>query len=139
MKSTELACVRVVAQHHGMDCLICCLAMLLGNSYEAALLAVSKVKTDMGTEGLFWTDAIRAAEQLGARLRVRQRYDPADTVGVVDLKPVKSRDPHGSHHAAFLLRGVIIDPNEPTVWDDYEVYEQANQYKLGAVLTQVAP
>ena len=135
MKSTELISVRVIHQRHGMDCVISCLAMLLGTSYEAALLAVSKIKKDCGTEGLSWKDAERAAKVLGARVRVRQKYVPEDTVGIVDLVPKEKGQPN--HHAAFLLRGVVIDPTEPTVYDDWELYEQANNFKLGAVLVQL--
>ena len=135
MKSHELICVKVIPQRHGMDCLICSLAMLLGTSYEAALLAVSKVKPDSGTEGLTWEDAKRAAEQLGAKVRIVQKYRPDDTVGIVDLIPKGKNQPN--HHAAVLLRGAIIDPAEPTVWDDWEIYEQATNFKLGAVLVHV--
>ena len=134
MKSHELISVRVIQQRHGMDCLICCLAMLLGTSYEAALLAVSKVKQDSGTEGLSWKDAERAAEQLGAHVRLRRKYSPDETVGIVDLVPKTKRQPN--HHAALLLRGTLIDPAEPMVYDDWELFEQTNDFRLGAVLVQ---
>lgn len=130
----ELVCVKVVPQRHGMDCVICCLAMLLGTSYEAALLAVGKVRPDMGTEGLYWKDAKAVAEILGYRLRAKNKYTPDDTVGIVSLVPTTPDEPN--HHAALLLRGVLIDPREPSVWDDYEIYMQHYPFRLGSVLIQ---
>ena len=131
----ELGYVRVVPQRHSHDCVICCLAMLLGTSYEATLMAVGKIKPNMGTEGLYWKDALAAAAVLGYKLRAKRKYDPADTVGIVNLMPTSKEEP--MHHAALLLRGVIIDPKEPSVWDDYEMYTQTWPFRLGSVLVQV--
>ncbi len=123
--------ITVLKQRHAMDCLICCLAMLTGASYEATLLAVSKVCPDSGTDGLHWTEAIAAGKLLGHSLRLKRHYDPYNSVGVVAL--TKKKQPN--EHAAFLLRGVLIDPTEPSVWDDYEMYEQATGWKMGTLLT----
>lgn len=131
MKPNDAICIRVVKQRHSMDCLLCCLAMLLGSSYEATLLAVSKVRTDSATEGMYWTEAIAAAELLGARLKVKKRYDANDSVGIVSL----SKKGQPNQHAALLLRGTLIDPEGPDVWDDFELFEQATGWKVGTLLT----
>src|SRR5262249_27366558 len=101
--------VKLTPQRHASDCVIACLSMLLGTSYEATLVAISKIRPDSGTEGLTWADARKAAALLGFKLVVRKKPDLANTVGILDCHP---EDPDRRHHAVFLLRGVIVDPEE---------------------------
>lgn len=132
MKPYDPIAVRVIPQRHPMDCLICCLAMLLGMSYEAVLVGVSRIKPDCGTEGLFWTEAIAAADALGTKLRVKNRYDADDTIGVVSL----SKKGQPCQHAAVLLSGTLIDPDGGTVYGDWEHYTLTNGWKLGSILVR---
>lgn len=124
--------IKIVPQRHEADCLIACLSMLLGTSYEATLLAVSKIRPDSGTEGLYWTDAKKAAQQLGFKVRVvKKKIDLANAVGILDCTP---EDTKLRHHAVFLLRGVVIDPGGGEVWDDWETYMEAHDMVAGSLL-----
>jgi len=128
--------LKLVPQRHDQDCLICCLAMLLGTSYEATLLAVSKVKPDSGTHGLYWTDARKAARKLGYKVRtVRTKRTYPSLIGVLDCVPTRVDQ---LHHAVMILRGVVVDPHNQSVWDDWEVYLEMEGYHAGSVLIRAS-
>lgn len=123
--------IKVVAQRHSNDCVICCLAMLFGMSYEAVAIATSKVRPDTGTPGLYWTDARKIAALLGRSFkRTRRTADPDNLVGMLAVMHERST----RQHAVVLCRGVIIDPAEPSVWDDVDTYLEANEFRIGSVL-----
>jgi len=126
--------VKLTPQRHTADCVVACLSMLLGTSYEATLIAISKIRPDSGTEGLTWADAKKAGASLGFKLRIKNKADYANVVGILDCHPA---DPTMRHHAVFLLRGVVIDPEESTIWDDWEVYLEAHDMVGGSVLVRV--
>lgn len=126
--------VKLTPQRHTSDCLIACLSMLLGTSYEATLLAVSKVSKNSGTNGLHWSEAKAAAKLLGYKVSVRSKVDYANTVGVLACVPTKETQ---VQHAVFLLRGVIVDPEEGTTWDDWETYLEAHDMIAGSVLVRL--
>lgn len=131
------ACIRIVPMRHRHDCVVCCLAMLLDISYDAALLAVSKVRPDgPGASGLYWTDAKRAAKQLNHNLRVhRGRKDWDNLTGILACEPLPGSEETVTH-AVLVLRGLVIDPFHGEVWDDLDTYLTANKYKATSLLVR---
>jgi hypothetical protein len=135
MDNLDIACVRIIAMRHHHDCVVCCLAMLLGVSYDAALLAVSKVSPESGAKGLFWTQAKKAAKHLNYTLVTHRSKDFQNLTGILGCTPDKdSMEIH--EHAVILLRGIIIDPQHGEVWDDIDAYLTANRYKPGTLLVR---
>lgn len=121
----EPAYVKVCSKRHTHDCLVCCLVMLLGVSYEAALLAISKVDPTLATTGLYFSQAKKAVKSLGFNLKAvrKGRYSLEESVGILRLDMPKTA------HAVILLRGVIIDPEGGEIWDDPQAYFENSKVK----------
>lgn len=122
--------IKVVVQRHSNDCVICCLAMVFSMSYEAVAIATSKVRPDTGTTGLYWTDARKIAAILGRKLMRPRKPDPDNVVGLLAVIHAQSE----KQHAVVLCRGLVIDPAEGSVWDDLDVYLEANEFRIGSLL-----
>ena len=130
----DIACVRIVPMRHHHDCVICCLAMLLGTSYEATLVAVSKVKKDAGTNGIYWTEAKKVAKQLNFKLMVHKgKKDWTELSGILAVEPTRCSK-ETQIHAVLMLRGLVVDPMHGEVWDDLDAYLAENKYKAGSLL-----
>lgn len=125
------AFIRVCSQRHNNDCAVCCFVMLLGVSYEVALLAVGKVDPQVATNGLYFTQLKKAAAGLGMTLKTKRKYDVMNDVGILGVK-----FPDKAEHAVILFRGTIIDPDGGIVWDDVESYVEATGASLMSLLIQ---
>jgi ABC-type bacteriocin/lantibiotic exporter with double-glycine peptidase domain len=128
------AFIKVASKRHDNDCAVACLVMLLGVSYEAALLAIAQVDPHVATNGLFFTQLKKVAKRLGFKLKsVRKgRYSLDESTGILG---VKLKDGN-VEHAVILFRGTIIDPEEDgVVWDSAEAYFEAKCKKVGSLLT----
>jgi hypothetical protein len=106
--------------------------MLLGVSYEAALMAISAVDQKLATNGIYFTQLRKAAKQLGMTLLSQRkgRYDLQNSVGILSVQFKET----GTDHAVVLFRGTVIDPDGGVVWDDVETFVEAQDVKLGSLL-----
>lgn len=126
------AFIKVCSKRHDNDCAVCCLVMLLGVSYEAALVAIATVDPLMANKGLFNKQLKAVAKKLGFRLKTvrKGRYDLNEAVGILGVTLTDKVE-----HAVILLRGTIIDPEEDgIVWDSAEAYFEAKTKKVGSLL-----
>lgn len=81
--------IRVIPQRHDNDCGVACLAMLLGVSYENALVAVAQVEPDVCAKGMWLKHLKAAAALLGYRLSMRRRFDLEADTGILNLSSKK--------------------------------------------------
>ncbi len=102
--------LQIVPQRHSSDCAVACLAMLLGVSYEAALLAMRKPQAM--TCGVKVRDILAAARRLKRPLRFRRKFDLETDTGIVGLRAAK----WPSEHVAILKEGLIVD-TDATIWE----------------------
>ena len=125
------ASIRVCVKRHENDCAVACFVMLLGVSYEAALIAISKVDPTLATKGLYFTQLRKAAKELGVKLVSvpRKKYDVDNAVGILG---VKYADKH--EHAVVLFRGVVIDPEGGIIWDSVDAFVEAEGVSLLSLL-----
>lgn len=107
--------VRLVAQRHASDCGVSALAMLLGVSYEEALLALGGEVPRILRRGVWATEIQRAAAKLGATLRVRRTWDAEADEGILWVSFRK-----GGQHVVLLRESLVFD-TDLSVWavDDY--------------------
>ncbi len=124
--------IRVVVQRHPADCGVATLAMLLGVSYEDALVALAAEEPAVLTRGVFTKHLEAAAQKLGFRLRRRRRYSIDDDTGLLNLSSRKWR----TDHVVVLREGLVIE-TDGTIWDAGE-YLAALKAKPGMLLVAEA-
>jgi len=98
----------VIPQRSTNDCCVVCVAMLLGVTYEAALLA-------FGAEPLQGsrTREVRAAgKRLGVTLRWSRKFDLETDTGMLAMRS----DKWHMDHVAVLREGLIID-TDASIWE----------------------
>lgn len=118
--------IHVVAQRHESDCCVSCLAMLLGVTYEEALVAVSQVEPTVLKHGMYTNQVEQAAKSLGAKLRRRKVYDLESDAGILNVRG------KNFEHVVMLKAGLIIN-TDGSVWD-YDDYLAVNKLKPGILL-----
>lgn len=102
--------LQVVPQRHTMDCSVACLAMLLGKSYEDALMAFDY---NVMREGATIRQVKAAARYLGTKLAWSRRLGDLDTeTGILCVRSLKWKN----DHLVILKDGMIVD-TDATVWD----------------------
>jgi ABC-type bacteriocin/lantibiotic exporter with double-glycine peptidase domain len=114
--------IQVVAQKHPADCGIAALSMLLGVHYDAVLIAVGRVQPKVLTRGLFLTEIIQIAKELGRTIK-KSKYHPQKE-GIVRVKG-KGLGHRGGHVVVQVQLGegwAIIDPHKGVVYPDPETY-----------------
>ena len=102
--------LRVVQQRHPADCCVAALSMLLGVSYEDALLAVGEVNPAVLTRGLYLRELEQGAKRLGVTLKRKRRYDLDADEGILNVVG-KSMD-----HVVVLKHGLFFD-TDASVWE----------------------
>ncbi len=117
----------VIPQRHKTDCSVACLAMLLGVSYEKALLAL-KVERVL-THGVMVRHVLQAAKRLGQPLKFRRKFDLETDTGILGVRSEK----WPMEHLVVLKDGFIVD-TDATVWEA-DVYISAYQAKAISLLT----
>ena len=124
----DLPVVKIIVQRFDMDCSVAGLAMLLGVSYENALVAIAQDHPDVCVVGA-WTKHLKAAaRRLGYTLHERKRYDVETDTGLLNVTC-----PQWKHdHLVVLKEGLIID-TDGTVFDS-DVYFQSQQATPGTLL-----
>lgn len=119
----------MVAQKHPADCCAAALAMLLGISYEEALVATSQIQPGVLERGLYLNELERAAKQFGVKLARRRKYDLESDTGILNVL-----DHKGFDHVVVLRYGLFFN-TDLTVWEP-EVYLAAHKAKAGTLLVE---
>lgn len=96
----------VVPQRMNADCAVACLAMLLGVTYETALLAFRK------QDQIHVRDVQTAARRLGQPLRFSRKVDLETDTGILGVRSPK----WDYEHLVILKDGLIVD-TDATIWD----------------------
>lgn len=106
--------IQVVLQRHKSDCAVACLAMLLGTTYEDALLSFAH---NVMAEGASIKQIKQAAKVMGSKLSWSKKLKDLETdTGIISM----SSESWPMDHVAVLKDGLIID-TDATIWDS-DVY-----------------
>ena len=108
MAHTPFLCV--VPQRHKTDCSVACLAMLLGVSYEEALLALRLPR--VLTRGVMMRQVLIAAKRLGQPLTFQRKFDLDTDTGILGV-----RSPEWPHEHLVVLKDGLIFDTDCSVWD----------------------
>ena len=127
MATVHTPFLKVIPQRHAGDCTVACLAMLLGVSYEASLLAFASA--NIMTSGTYILHVIAAALQLKRILKDRRKFDLENDTGML----VVDSDTWKVHHVVILKDGLIID-TDSTIWDA-DIYLSIHKAKGTHLLT----
>lgn len=100
--------LNVIPQRNGMDCGIACVAMLLGVTYEKALLAFG----DCLDAGAKTRQIQAAARKLGSPLTLRRAFDLENDTGLLAVRSPKWKN----DHLVVLREGLVID-TDATLWE----------------------
>jgi hypothetical protein len=122
--------VSMVPQRHAADCAVSCLSMLLGISYEDALLAFGGDVPNILRRGVWLTQIQKAAHKLGTPLKLKRKWDIEDDEGIVHV-----RFRSGNNHVVVLRAGLFFD----TMFDVWEPsdYLKAHKATTGPLLIQI--
>lgn len=121
----EAPIIRVVTQRHGNDCSVACLAMLLGVSYENALVAIAQDEPDVCMNGVWARHLYRAAKRLGYRLTRKRVVDLETDTGLLRVFNKKLS------HLVVLKQGLIFD-TDACVYDA-DVYVSTYKVRFGSL------
>lgn len=121
--------MQVVIQRHQNDCAVACMAMLLGLSYEAVLVAF---RHNVIVQGASTRHIQHAAKRLGSKLQWRRYYsvDENDT-GLLAM----DSDKWHMQHLVVLKDGLIFD-TDASVWDQ-DVYLATHKARTLSLLVLV--
>lgn len=120
--------IKVVTQRHVADCGVACLAMLLGVSYENALVAVAQVAPDVCVSGLWMKHLQAAAKLLGCRLVRKRHFELDSDTGLLSFSSKRWK----LDHLAVLREGLVIE-TDGTIYDA-DVYLAVHKAKTGTLL-----
>jgi predicted double-glycine peptidase len=121
--------VTMVAQRHKADCGAATLAMVLGISYEDALIALGGQVPQVLRRGVWFPELQRAAESLGVTLTLRKRWTADEHEGIAQ---VKFKD--GTAHVVVIREGLVFD-TDLSVWDPAD-YLKAQRGTFGSLLVR---
>ncbi len=121
--------VSLVAQRHPMDCGVATLSMLLGVSYEDALLAFGGAAPRVLRGGVWLTEMRRAAESLGTPLKLKRAWNVEDDEGIAQIKFRKA-----AYHLVVVRRGLFFD-TDFSCWEP-EDYLKVRQATTGPLLVR---
>lgn len=122
------AVFHIVLQRGKRDCLVACLASLLGLPYEETLIAAGRTDQRVWVRGLSPKEAIRVAKRLGTVLVYKDppNEDELDEAqGILGITVLDEETGVQMSHSVVLSNGLIFDPQEGgSVWDasDYLQY-----------------
>ncbi len=101
--------LQIIPQRHGSDCSVACLAMLLGTSYEEALMAF---RHNVIVQGATTRQILRAASRLGKPMRWARKVDLENDTGLLALESKKWPRQH-----LVVLKDELIFDSDASVWD----------------------
>lgn len=113
----------VVPQRGSTDCGIACVAMLLGVSYETALIAFKKEPV----RGVKTREIHAAARRLGRRLHWSRKFDLETDTGLLAVRFASTE------HLVVLKEGLIVD-TDATIWEQ-DVYLAAYSGRAMSLMT----
>lgn len=114
------AFVRLIPQRGKADCSIAALASFTGADYEEVLIAASRTRKTIWTEGLQGPAHVRICKQLGVKARWYKKFDIDEDTGVLW---VAYNDDASKHHDVLLIDGKIYDPDHnPVIVADHDDY-----------------
>jgi len=121
--------VSMIPQRHIGDCGVAALAMLLGVTYEDALLSLGSEVPTVLRRGVWFTELQRAAARLGVTLKQKRRYDLELDEGILQIiyKPKVE-------HVVVLREGLLFD-TDFSVWRP-EDFLRRKRAKAGALLVR---
>lgn len=125
---TDNPVIRVVTQRHSHDCGVAVLAMLLGVSYEEALVVVSHESPLVLSQGVYERHLKAAAARLGVTLVSRRRYDIEEDFGILGISSPKWK----TDHVVILKSGLIVE-TDGCLWEA-DVFLRHHQAKPGVLL-----
>lgn len=120
--------IRLIPQRHEADCGVAVLATYLCVSYEEALIVVGRKEPAVLSVGLWMSEIVRAAKQLGVTLKRKPAADLDEDEGILVVTSPRWRH----DHLVVLKNGLIFD-TDAMVWEA-ETYLAANQAKPGMLL-----
>jgi len=126
----ECPIIRVIPQRYGGDCGVACLAMLLGVSYENALVAAAQVAPNVCITGIWIKHMQTAALLLGYKLRRHRRFDIETDTGI--LVTNTKRPKQYPVHVVVLREGLVIE-TDGCLWEA-ELYMKQHQATAGPLL-----
>lgn len=125
--------MRVTPRLRSNDCAVWSLATLSGRDYADVLDAITKEDPKhKGSNGLYFSQVIRAAKRLGLRLYRKRRYSLTDDTGILGVTLAS-----GISHACILKQGQVIDV-DGTVWEveSYLLHYRAVSFCLLALASR---
>jgi hypothetical protein len=107
--------------------------MLTGSSYEDVLAAAVSTTKDkrLHQRGMWSTQIMKVANQLGIALHRRKKWDLETSWGILGLYHTKT----GERHVVVLKSGTIFDPGDGTVWFDLDAYFEHTGYMALVLLS----
>jgi ABC-type bacteriocin/lantibiotic exporter with double-glycine peptidase domain len=119
--------IDVTPQRAVNDCAAACLSMLLGVSYEKALLAIG----DVLETGARTRDIKAAARKFGVRLRLKRPVDLETDSGLLAVGSKKWK----TDHLVVLHENTIVD-TDASIWYDIDEYLAVNEARALSVLVR---
>lgn len=101
--------IQVIPQRHKMDCGVACLAMLLGISYEAALMAFQH---NVLTQGTTIRQLVNAGQRLNVKLHWTRKVDMEEDTGLLMVRSLR----WGNDHMVVLKEDFIVD-TDSSLWN----------------------
>ncbi|MEQ1575842.1 MAG: hypothetical protein ABMA15_15520 [Vicinamibacterales bacterium] len=128
MTTPHLPVIQMIPQRHTTDCSVATLAMLLGVSYEVALLAIRLPR--VLTHGVQLRIVRQAAKRLGHPLQLRRQIDAENDTGILGVVS----QVWDFEHLVILKEGIIVDAQDTSIWD-FDSYMAAHQARAVSLLT----
>ena len=126
----------VVNREQG-DCVLSCLVMWTGKSYQDV---IASAPANAHRNGMNGREVVTTAARLGTQLRSRRTYDLHADDGILMLNPTPKKHPGQKwlrpSHAVLLLNGMILDPYNGRLWLDADVFLTTEKYKTGHLLAE---
>ena len=128
---TAPAVIEPIVQKAMGDCVIACIAMILGVPYQEASKAALDVKPQPHSTGLTTREAQKIANKLvGHPFQIVNTkgadLDFDNETGILYVRMSRS------YHAVILFEGVVVDPSDGLVWNlqTFLHTKKASTYKL---------
>lgn len=131
VQGDALPVIRIVIARAGGDCAVCCLAMILGCSYEDILAVAVDQTSDASIHftGMWVSQIIKIAKVLGVSLHRRKKWNIDTGCGILSLR--NSRTNEG--HVVVLKSGMVFDV-DGMVWEA-DTYLKNSKYVVECLLT----
>ncbi len=113
--------VEICIQKSTIDCVMACLAMILGVPYVDVVHAAAKVDPTLIRTGCTYPETRRVAKTLGRDLRYADHTQLDEATGIL----FHTRGRSMKYHAVVMFNGSLIDPSSGLIYLP-EAYFAAN-------------